>query len=240
MKKSILKKYAYLTAKVGANVQKGQDVVIFASADQELLASLIMEECYKLGARQVMVEFSSDLITKLKYQKESVATLSEVTPWTIEKQKYYCEKLPAMIHIDSDDPDGLKGINQMKMAKVMKNRYPILKPFRDERDNKYQWTIIGAPSVKWAKKVFPDLPKGKAMEKLWEAILFTSRVTDDPIKAWEEHNADLEKRTNFLNSLDIDYLYYKSSNGTDFKVWLSNRIKWEAGGERTLGSSPNK
>lgn len=237
MKKSILKKYAMLTAKVGANVQKGQDVIIFTSADQELLASLIMEECYKLGARQVIVEFSSDLITKLKYQKESVATLSEVAPWIIEKQKYYCEKLPAMIHIDSDDPDGLKGIDQMKMAKVMKNRYPILKPFRDERDNKYQWTIIGAPSIKWAKKVFPNLPKGKAMEKLWEAILFTSRVTDDPIKAWEEHNADLEKRTNYLNSLDIDYLYYRSSNGTDFKVWLSNNVKWEAGGERTLGSN---
>ena len=123
------------------------------------------------------------------------------------------------------------------MAKVMQNRYPILKPYRDERDNKFQWTIIGAPSVAWAKKVFPNLPKGQAVKKLWEAILLTSRVTDDPIQAWKEHNADLEKRTNFLNGLDIDYLEYKSSNGTDFKVWLNKIVKWEAGGERTLGSN---
>ena len=237
MKKAILHKYAKLTAKVGANVQKGQDVVILASVDQEELATMIVEECYKLGARRVMIEWNSDKFTKLAFQKESVETLSEVTPWVIEKQKYYCKELPAMIYIDSDDPDGLKGVNPAKVAEVQKNRYPILKPFRDERDNKYQWTIIGAPSIAWAKKVFPDLPKRKAVEKLWDAILFTSRVTDDPIKAWKEHNEDLEKRTNFLNSLDIDFLHYQSSNGTDFKVWLSNRIKWEAGGERTLGSN---
>ncbi len=237
MKKSILRKYAKLTAKVGANVQKGQDVVIYGNVDQEELVSYIVEECYKLGARKVTVEWGSDKITKLAYQKESVETLSEVTQITIEKQKYFNDKLPAMIHVDSDDPDGLKGVNQAKMAEVMKNRYPILKPFRDERDNKYQWTIVGAPSIAWAKKVFPDLPKNKAVQKLWEAILLTSRCNDDPIQAWKDHNADLEKRTSYLNSLDIDYLEYKSSNGTDFKVWLSNQIKWEAGGERTLGSN---
>ena len=237
MKKAVLRKYARLTAKVGANVQKGQTVLVYASVDQEELTSLIVEECYKLGAKEVFVEWNSDKITKLAYQKESVDTLSTVHPWVIEKQKYYNKELPAMIYIDSDDPDGLKGVNQAKLAQVRKNRYPILKPYRDERDNKYQWTIIGAPSVAWAKKVFPDLPKRKAVEKLWEAILLTSRVTEDPIKAWNEHNADLEKRTKYLNSLDIDFLHYESSNGTNFRVWLSNNILWEAGGEKTLGSN---
>lgn len=237
MKKSILRKYAKLTAKVGANVQKGQDVVVYANVDQELFVSYIVEECFRLGAKRVMVEWGSDKITKLVQQKESVKVLSEVTPWVIEKQKYYCKDLPAVIFVDSDDPDGLKGVNQKKMAEVMKNRYPILKPYRDERENKYQWTIVGASSKAWAKKVFPELSPNKAIEKLWEAILYTSRVTDDPIKAWDEHNKDLEKRTKFLNSLNLDYLYYQSSNGTDFKVWLNDKVLWEAGGEKTLGSN---
>ena len=237
MQKSILRKYAKLAAKVGANVQKGQDVVVLASVDQEELAALVVEECYKLGAREVFVEWDSDRIGKLALLNESVETLSNVHPWTIEKQKYYCKELPAMIYITSEDPDGLSGVDEQKIAQVQMNRYPIIKPYRDERENKYQWTILGAASPVWAKKVFPNLPKKKAVEKLWEAILFTSRVTDDPIKAWNEHNADLAKRTNYLNSLDIDFLHYQSSNGTDFKVWLSNRIKWEAGGEKTLGSN---
>ena len=237
MKKSILRKYAELAVKVGVNVQKGQDVIVYASVDQELLTSYIVEACYKLGARKVMVEWNSNVVSKVALKKESVDSLGEVTPWVIEKQKYYNKALPAMIHIDSDDPDGLKGVSQNKLAEIAKRRYPILKPYRDERDNKYQWTIIGAPSKAWAKKVFPNLPVSKAMEKLWEAILYTSRCNDDPIKAWEEHYADLAKRTSYLNSLDIDYLHYTSVNGTDFKVWLSNQVLWEAGGEKTLGSN---
>ncbi|MCR5184626.1 MAG: aminopeptidase [Bacilli bacterium] len=237
MKKTVLKKYARLIAQVGANVQKGQDVVIYTALDQEELAVLIAEECYKLKARQVFIEWTSTLYTRLSYKKETVKTLSTVHPWRIEKEKYYNKELPAFIYIDSDDPDGLKGLNPKKMAMVRKNIYPILKPFRDERDNKYQWIIAGASSPKWAKKVFPNLPTKQAVNKLWDAILYTSRCNDDPIIAWEEHNNDLEKRSSYLNSLDIDYLEYHSKNGTDFKVWLNKDVKWEAGGEKTLGSN---
>ena len=236
MKKSILRKYAQLIAKVGANVQKGQDVIIYAEVDQELLASYIMEEAYKLEARKVTVEFSSTLCSKISLKKAKVKDLAEVTDWQIEKQKYINKKLPVYIYLESSDPDGLKGVKQSKLSAISRLTYPILKPLREERENKYQWVIAGAASPAWAKKVFPDLPKGKAVEKLWEAILYTSRCNEDPIKAWEQHNKDLENRTNFLNSLNIDYLEYHSSNGTNFKVWLNELVKWEAGGEYTQGS----
>ena len=237
MKKSTLRKYAKLIAKVGANVQKGQNVIIQADVSLELLASYVSEECYKLGAKAVTVDFYSSKVTKVAYKKAKVKDLSYIPDWKIEKEKYYNKTLPVMIWLDADDPDGLKGVNQAKMAQVSKNVYPIMKPLRDERENKYQWVIVGAAGEAWAKKVFPDLPKRKAVEKLWDAILTTSRCDDDPIKAWEEHNKDLEKRTNFLNGLDIDYLEYHSKNGTDFKVWLSNEVIWQAGGEHTLGSN---
>ena len=141
-----------------------------------------------------------------------------------------------MIYIESSDPDALKGVNQAKLAKVMQNRYPVIKPFRKERENKYQWIIAGAASPEWAKKVFPDLPKRKAVEALWDAILKTSRAYGDPIKNWKEHNEDLAKRMNKLNSLNLEYLHYTSKNGTNFKVWLLPNVIWLAGGETALGS----
>ena len=163
--------------------------------------------------------------------------MSEVSEITHAKQRYMCDKLPVMIYIESSDPDALKGVNQGKIAKIRQNQYPILKPYRDQRENKYQWCIAGAPSVAWAKKVFPELSPKKAVNALWDAILKTSRCDEDPIKAWEKHNADLAKRTNYLNSLKLDYLHYSNKKGTDFKVWLLPNVKWEAGGERTLGSN---
>ena len=231
MKKADLKRYAHLIAKVGANVQKGQDVTVVANVDQELLANLVVEECYKLGAKLVTVDWQSDIVTKTQYKKASVKALSEFPAWKEEKQKYINETLPAMIYIESSDPDSLKGINQKKVSEVHRNMIAKIKPYRDQRENKYQWTIAGAPSKAWAKKVFPGVSTSKAVSMLWDAIFKTSRCTEDPIKAWEEHDVDLNKRTAYLNSLNLDYLHYESTNGTNFKVWLNEKAVWLAGGE---------
>ena len=237
MKKSVLKKYAQLIVRTGANVQKGQDVIVMAEVDQELLVAYIVEDCYKQKAKHVEVRWNSDKLTKVIYKHESVKSLSYVPNWKIEREKEINRTLPCLIYIESSDPDALKGVDQAKTAQVGKNILPIFKPFRDERDNKYQWTIAGAASKAWAKKVFPNLPAKKAVEALWDAILKTSRFCDDPVKAWMDHNYDLYKRTEYLNSLDLDYLHYESSNGTNFKVWLIKEAKFLAGGEEVLGTN---
>ena len=231
MNKSILKKYAHLIAKTGANVQKGQYVTVIGALDQELLVNCIVEECYKLGAYQVTVEWQSDKVTKTQYKKASVKALSEFPLWKEEKQKFINKTLPCYIFIESEDPDAMKGVNQKKVSEVHRNNIKNVKKYRDERDNKYQWVVAGAASKAWAKKVFPGVPAGKAVNMLWDAILKTSRCGDDPIKAWEEHNADLDKRTKYLNSLNLDYLHYESKRGTNFKVWLNEKALWLAGGE---------
>ena len=79
------------------------------------------------------------------------------------------------------------------MAKSQQRKYPIIKKYRDQIENKYQWCIAAVPGVAWAKKVFPNETKARAVEKLWEAILHTCRVDDDPIAAWNAHNADCNR-----------------------------------------------
>ena len=70
-----------------------------------------------------------------------------------------------------------------------------------------------------------------AVEKLWEAILDASRVTDDPVKAWEDHDQDLQDRCDYLNSLHIRSLHYTADNGTDFTVGLIPQGCFCGGGE---------
>ncbi len=93
------------------------------------------------------------------------------------------------------------------------------------------------PGAAWAKKVFPDLTRSQAMEKLWEAILATSRVNGDPVAAWEEHNRDLKARCDYLNSLDIESLHYTADNGTDFTVGLMPEAQFCGGGEESIRAS---
>ena len=120
------------------------------------------------------------------------------------------------------------------MAKSQQAKYPIIKGYRDQIENKYQWCIAAVPGEKWAKKLFPELRASQAVEKLWDAILKTSRVTDDPIKAWEDHNRDLHDRCEYLNKLHIRELRYKSSNGTDFTVGMIPEAQFCGGGETSL------
>ena len=187
MKKTAIQKYAALIARKGVNVQKGQDVIINASVEQPEFVRMVVDECYKAGARRVKVEWSYQPITKSTYRYAKAAALAKVEDWEKAKLEHMAETLPAMIHIISDDPDGLKGINQKKVSEVGQKRYPIMKPIQDKMANKYQWCIAAVPGKKWAKKIFPELRASTAMEKLWESILYTSRADgDDPVEAWRK------------------------------------------------------
>lgn len=234
MKKTVLKEYAKLIARTGVNIQKGQDVIIVCELDQPEFVELLVDQCYKAGARKVEVQWNHQPLTKLNVRYKSIKTLSTVEKWEVEKLKYRVEVLPCMIYLLSEDPDGLNGINQVKMSKGAQGRYKVIKPFRDEMDNKYQWCIAAVPGVKWAKKMFPELSKRQAVENLWNAILYTSRAESTPIENWKAHNDDLHSRCEFLNSLSIEKLHYTSSNGTDLTVGMIPEAQFMGGGEYSL------
>lgn len=235
MKQTVLRKYARLIARAGVNVQKKQEVIITCDLDQPKFVELLVDECYKAGAGKVTVKFDYQPLEKLHVRHQTVTTMAKVEEWEKERFRHYINTLPARIYLASEDPDGLKGINQEKISKAQQKRWPIIKPFSDAMENKYQWCIAAVPGAAWAKKLFPDLPKGRAIEKLWEAILFTSRVTDDPIAAWDAHNKDLHDRCAHLNSLGIAELHYKGDNGTDLTVGMIPQAMFKGGGDTTLG-----
>ena len=218
MKITILRKYARLIARSGINIQKGQEVLIFCDLDQPKFVELLVDECYKAGAKKVKVEFSYQPLEKLHVRHQTVTTMAKVEEWEKARLQHYVDELPCRIYLESEDPDGLKGINQEKMAKADQKSWPIVKPYWDKMENKYQWCVAAVPGAAWAKKLFPNLSKGRAIEKLWEAILFTSRVTDDPLASWDEHDKNLAARCSYLNSLGIAELHYRGDNGTDLTV----------------------
>ena len=234
MKKTVLREYARLIVRCGVNVQKGQEVLIYAGLDQPEFVQMVVEEAYKAKAKKVTVDWDYQPLQKLHVRHQSVKTLGEVTEWQKAKLQHFVDVVPCRIHLVSEDPDGLKGINMEKLAKARQLRYPIVKPYHDQLENKDQWCIAAVPGAAWAKKVFPGMRTSAAMEKLWEAILYTSRVTDDPVKAWQEHNADLHDRCAYLNSLNIRSLHYTADNGTDLTVGMIPEGEWKGGGDTSL------
>ncbi len=237
MEEKLLHDYARLIAAMGGSVKKGDEVWIEAGLDQPDFVYMVVEECYKCGAKKVEVRFSYEPLAKLHYKYMTLGNLSKVSSYNLARTKYMAKKLPTRIYLSSEDPDGLKGINQRKLAISSARTYQKIKPFRNMADGKYKWCIAGVPGKAWANKVFPKLEEKEAEEKLWEAILLTSRVDgNDPVKNWEKHNEFLVQQRNKLMSLDLRKLFYKASNGTDFIVELIPGAAWGAG----IEEAPNK
>lgn len=235
MNQKIYENYAKLAVKIGINLQEGQDVVVNASTRLNEIVKEIVKVCYENKARSVRVEWSNEEIDKLQWLNEDVEVLSNVLTWQEEKAKYNAETLPCKIYVDDSDPEAYAGVDLTKMAEVRKARFKVLKKYRDMSDNKDQWLIVAVPSPSWAKKVFPELETEEAVAKLWEAIIKTMRLdTEDPVQAWEDHIADLSDKSNKMNAMNLDYLTYKSSNGTDLTVKLQPDHIWLSARETNL------
>jgi aminopeptidase len=235
MKDNLLQRYAELIARTGANVQKGQYVIIRADVALEKFVAKVAEECYKAGASRVVFEWQSAVADSVSYSYATSENLGTMLPQEIGAQEFATEKLPILIWIDGDDPDGLKGLDAGKIAKVRALRYQQSAKYIEARENKYQWCIAGAPSPKWAKKVFPNLPEKTAIEKLWAAILKTARAEDGNGEMnWVRHETDLKQRCAYLNSLHLKSLHYTASNGTDLTVGLIPHVIFLGGGEKTI------
>ena len=231
-----LKGYAELIVRVGVNIQAGQDVIISAELDQPEFVELVVGECYRAGAAEVRVEWTHQPLKLLHVQYQSLERLGTIPDWEKQRLLHRAETLPAMIYLESADPAGLDALDQEKWGKSVQMRWGVIKPIRDSMENKYQWCIAAVPGKKWAKKVFPELSGDEAVEKLWEAILYTSRAEHDGVAAWRAHNAELKSRCGHLNALKLRRLHYSSSNGTDFTVGLIPEAQFMAGAEETLGA----
>lgn len=226
----LLEKYARLIVRTGANVQAGQVVQLTIAVEQHAFAKMLIEECYKAGARKVNVDWDSDMQRRLNFLYAEEAVLSEVLPWEEAKMKQMVDDLPCRIYIVSEDPDAMNGVDPHKLSAVAQSRGKVMKPYRNAIDGKHQWVIAAYPSEKWAKKCFPDAED--AVDRLWEAILKTVRIDEDndPVEDWKAHVDFIEKKAAWLNEQQFKSLRYSSSNGTDFTVDLIPGAKWEGAG----------
>ncbi|MBQ8162373.1 MAG: aminopeptidase [Clostridia bacterium] len=228
--RNLLEKYAELIVRTGANVQKDQVVQLTIAVELHEFAAMVMEACYRAGAKKVNINWTYDQQDRLNYLYADRETLATVLPWEEAKMKQMVEDLPCRIYIASEDPDAMQGVDPQKLSSVMQSRASVMKPYSNAIDGKHQWVIAAYPSEKWARKCFPDAED--AVDRLWEAILKTVRVDEenDPVAAWKEHTSFIEKKAAWLNSQAFTSLKYHSANGTDFTVDLIPGASWEGAG----------
>ena len=165
-------KYAELLVKLGVNVQKDQELVIRCAADVAPFARLVAKAAYECGAREVIVHFRDDQLSRLRYEYAPLEVFEQIPAWEAESMNYYAARGAAFLSIVSEDPEALKGVDSKKMMARTIAAHEAFRGYYDRMDkNELQWCVAAVPSVEWAVRVFPDKSADEAVEALWEAIL---------------------------------------------------------------------
>ncbi|CAM3587542.1 aminopeptidase [Erysipelothrix urinaevulpis] len=231
------KKYANLLVSVGLNVQEGQTVLINAAPEHYEFVTLITEQAYGKKAKQVIVKFTSEAITRLDYLNQDVGTLTDVKQWEIDESLWQIEQDLCLLALRSPNPGLMDDVDSSKVTEKMQAYGKAMTKRRDyTMSSKGQWLVAAYPSVSWAQAVFPKLDDEEAYDKLYQAILKASRVSEDndPIKEWENHNAMLKGQNDKLNEYDFESLTFTNAMGTNITVGLVKGHQWGGGAKPAL------
>ncbi|HEM3200234.1 aminopeptidase [Streptococcus suis] len=230
--KENLAKYAKLLVSTGINVQPGHTVQLTIGVEQAELARLIVKEAYAHGAKEVLVNWLDDVIARERLVNVDVELLEQVHPQRITEMNYLLERKASRLVVLSEDPGAYDGVDPEKLSRNARALSQALNPMRQaSQSNKISWTLGAASGLEWAKKVFPNAASDEeAVDLLWDQIFKTCRIyEEDPIKAWEEHEARLVAKAKVLNDEQFVKLHY-TAPGTDLVLGMPKNHLWEAAG----------
>ena len=227
-----LDRLAQVAVKVGVRLQPGQDLVMTAPVIAIGFARRIVEHAYKAGAGIVTVLYSDDEATLARYRHAPDLSFDRAEGWLYEGMAKAFEGGAARLAVRGDNPMLLASEDPAKVARANKANSMAYRPALEKITGfDINWNIVAYPNPAWAKQMFPNDGEDVAVAKLADAIFSASRVdVDDPVSAWNDHNAALHKRTNWLNGHAFQALRF-TGPGTDLTVGLADEHKWNGGAE---------
>jgi len=225
-----LEKLAEVAVKVGLGLAKNQDLVITAPIAALPLVRFLTRHAYKAGAGLVTTFYSDEETTLARYEFAPDASFDKASDWLYEGMAKAYANGAARLAISGDNPMMLSEQDPARVARANKANSMAYKPALEKIANfDINWNIISYPNPAWARQVFPDVPEEVAVRKLADAIFAASRVDlADPVAAWASHNANLKKRSTWLNGERFSALHF-TGPGTDLTVGLADGHEWHGG-----------
>ena len=216
--------------RIGLNLQPGQDLILTAPLSAQPLVKAIAEHAYRAGAGLVTALYSDDAVTLARYRHGHDNSFDAAAGWLFDGMAQAFDAGAARLAVTGGDPMLLSNEDPDKVGRANKAQAMAYGAARD-RITRFatNWTIVAWPDLAWARLVSPGLPDEQAQRVLADAIFAASRVdTADPVSAWTAHNAELTRRTNWLNGHDFASLHF-TGPGTDLTVGLAEGHAWLGG-----------
>ena len=226
-----IREYAKLLTEVGLNVQKGQTLVISSPVDCAYFARLCASAAYDVGCREVVMRWTDDYLNRERFLRADDSVFDSLPLGQKEFLNGYAAEGAAYLNISACDPEALRGVDPDRITRANRCKEELSGFYDAMMANVNPWCVASIPIPSWSKKVFPGVPEGEAMKKLWDAIFTSVRISGkgDAVARWREHIALLKARVAKLNELHFASLHYTNSLGTDLTIRLPETHLWSGG-----------
>lgn len=221
MNRKKIENYADLVLQRGVGLTAGDILVVEdPSVAQIEFLRILTKKAYELGAKDVVIHFADQELTKIRLENADMETLSSMPDWWAESRRYYGDKKACFLRLIDESPNGLSSVPNERITAWQKAKTEPLKSlaFR-KKENLVKWSALPLPGKEWAKMLFPDCSDEEAVDRLWDAIFDACYVTEESgIAGWDRHIDEMWENVKKINALNIRSLHFTNSLGTDITM----------------------
>lgn len=228
-----LERLAELIVGLGANVQPGQVVGVSSEIGKETLTRAVAEAAYRRGARYVDVVYWDPWVRRARSLHAAEETLDYVPSWLGSRMLAMGELHSANIALVG--PVAPEIFDDCDPRRLGRDRLPRIKEsLQVMNDRTTNWLVAPAPTVDWARVVFPQLEPDAALARLEEQVLYVLRMDEaDPVAAWRARAAEITGVAARLSERRFDAIRL-AGPGTDLTVGLLPSGRWLGAQEETV------
>ena len=162
-----LREYARLLVRVGLNVEEGQRMIVSSPVECARFARLCVQEAYDAGCKEVVMNWTDDAVTRMRYLHAAEEVFDTVPLWRQHFFNDHALEGAAYLAISAADPENLKGVDPRRIVAAQRASGKALKDFdRLQMCGGFPWCIASIPIPSWAVRVFPGRSEAEAVYTL--------------------------------------------------------------------------
>ena len=223
------RKYAFMLARVGLNVQPGQPVLVDAPIEGAYFMPIFAEECYKLGASNVVIHYNDEPTLKVAAQYRKEEDIRSFEAWEAARSEVYLEQGACYLRLDAPNPKLMADVAEEKVNAIVAHNTAVRKEYKSASQRGLQWLVATVPTQSWAEFILKDVAKENALDELWKLLFKICYIDEqnDIEATWAENKRLHQERDGKMDAHHFRKLHYSSKlSGTDLTVTLTPYSKY--------------
>ena len=192
MNDDLLKRYADVIVRAGANVQPGQPVRVTTELGNERLLRAVADRCFELGAVYVEPQYSDAHVVRSRLERAPEETLGRLPALGRGADARHGPRAGGRHLALRARASATSSTTSTRRGSAAGVRPAARSRHRSRTTARSTGRSPACRASGWAREVYPELGADEALARLWEDVASMARLDeDDPVASWRARAAEL-------------------------------------------------